>query len=95
MNDHPITAGGPSNPSPASQCPRCGASFVCEYACGNASCWCAALPRVMPIDGEPGGCLCASCLSAEIERRKRVSVVELIREGNAAETTPVTYESKC
>ena len=50
------------------RCPRCGAGFRCGREPGNASCWCAALPNVLPVPaGDAGvGCLCPDCLSAAV-----------------------------
>ncbi|MEK7857518.1 MAG: cysteine-rich CWC family protein [Elusimicrobiota bacterium] len=46
-------------------CARCQATFSCGAEEDAAPCWCAALPRVMPLSD--AGCLCPSCLKAEIE----------------------------
>jgi len=49
-------------------CPRCGKRFHCGANDSPTSCWCAALPNVVPLDGlrENGqtyqGCLCPDCL---------------------------------
>jgi hypothetical protein len=49
-------------------CSRCGESFLCGPAAGKAHCWCADLPRVMPLDFKQD-CLCPACLRSEIESR--------------------------
>jgi hypothetical protein len=46
-------------------CAKCGASFGCG-AKDEKPCWCADLPKVMPL--EEGDCLCPECLKKEISR---------------------------
>jgi hypothetical protein len=50
-------------------CPRCGASFTCGIAAGEAHCWCFDLPNVIWIDDEKvnEGCLCPACLRDAIK----------------------------
>jgi hypothetical protein len=51
-------------------CPACGERFACGAQRGH--CWCAALPRVLPMPGEPDGrCYCPRCLMQRIEDRAR------------------------
>ncbi|MBI3552741.1 MAG: cysteine-rich CWC family protein [Elusimicrobia bacterium] len=45
-------------------CQRCRASFGCGANDAEATCWCAELPPVMPLDD--AGCLCPPCLKGEI-----------------------------
>ncbi|MGQ0792747.1 MAG: cysteine-rich CWC family protein [Deltaproteobacteria bacterium] len=44
-------------------CSLCGEEFQC--GAGGDTCWCAALPRVMPLDFT-GDCLCPRCLERAI-----------------------------
>jgi hypothetical protein len=49
-------------------CPQCGKTFKCGKSAGEAHCWCADLPHVLPVpEGKSEGCLCPTCLSAAIE----------------------------
>ena len=45
-------------------CPRCGAGLRCGMLAGDAGCWCAQLPRVMPVPAAQKGaaCFCPACL---------------------------------
>ena len=56
-------------PNGQKSCSRCGLAFTCGLAAGESSCWCASLPRIMPVDGT-ADCLCPGCLQAEIDRRQ-------------------------
>lgn len=49
-------------------CPKCQAVFVCGKVGEAERCWCAALPRIMPVD-PARGCMCPDCLRREIDRR--------------------------
>jgi hypothetical protein len=51
------------------RCSRCGAGFRCGRESGDPSCWCAALPNVLPVPGSSlgGGCLCPDCLGRAVE----------------------------
>lgn len=51
-----------------STCSRCGATFRCGNIGGDATCWCAALPPVLPPDPK-ATCLCPACLQAEVDAR--------------------------
>lgn len=50
-------------------CAGCGAMFECGRGPGEARCWCADLPQVMPVPDLGAPCLCPACLEKEIERR--------------------------
>ncbi|MCC7310040.1 MAG: cysteine-rich CWC family protein [Sulfuritalea sp.] len=55
-----------------SVCPQCGKAFRCGMECGDAECWCAALPPLMAVPAPAGtgatvpACLCPDCLSARL-----------------------------
>ncbi|MBV8879260.1 MAG: cysteine-rich CWC family protein [Planctomycetaceae bacterium] len=51
-------------------CPGCGAGLVCGLAPGKEHCWCADLPRIMPLPDPAAGCYCPDCLAREIRRRQ-------------------------
>jgi hypothetical protein len=54
-------------PENNSCCARCGAAFACGMKSGEAECWCASLPPLVP---EPGrGCLCRACLENDLSGR--------------------------
>jgi len=53
-----------------SVCPGCGTSVACGAAPGKEHCWCADLPRVMPVPTLGTGCLCPECLRGEVHRRQ-------------------------
>jgi hypothetical protein len=46
------------------RCPQCGTAMTCKPEGG---CWCAELPRVVPMPTDTEGCLCRNCLLAKIE----------------------------
>lgn len=50
-------------------CSECGAAFRCGAAAGEKTCWCFALPQVLPVPqaGEKQGCLCPQCLENRIK----------------------------
>ena len=48
----------------------CGKRFTCDLAAGKERCWCADLPRVMPVPGADAACLCPDCLRKAIDRRE-------------------------
>jgi hypothetical protein len=51
-------------------CAACGAAFHCGFRAGESDCWCAKLPKLMPMPAETGtSCLCETCLRAEIAKR--------------------------
>ena len=57
-------------------CPRCGAGLRCGMLAGDAECWCARLPRVMPVPAAQNGasCFCPACLKQiSDEHRNAVS----------------------
>ncbi|MBC7444847.1 MAG: cysteine-rich CWC family protein [Polaromonas sp.] len=60
-------------------CPRCGADLRCGMAAGDAECWCARLPQVMPVPSAPprqallqssaASCFCPACLKQITDER--------------------------
>ncbi len=48
-------------------CSNCGAAFKCGATEPSGTCWCTALPNVVPIT-EGAGCLCPHCLSVKIKQ---------------------------
>lgn len=44
------------------RCPRCHNSFSCGVSGPEQSCWCAALPHIMPLQAAGSDCLCPACL---------------------------------
>jgi uncharacterized protein len=50
-------------------CPTCGDSNECGTAKGQATCWCFALPHVLPVSETAGRCYCRTCLMREIAAR--------------------------
>jgi len=51
-------------------CAACGTPFHCGFRAGENDCWCAQLPRLIPVPGETDtSCLCDTCLRAEIAKR--------------------------
>jgi uncharacterized protein len=51
-------------------CPGCGTKVGCGAAPGKDHCWCADLPRIMPVPDVGTDCLCPECLRREIARRR-------------------------
>jgi hypothetical protein len=51
-------------------CPGCGEGLDCGRAAGRDRCWCADLPRIMPVPEIGAGCYCPKCLEREIQRRQ-------------------------
>lgn len=47
----------------------CGRQFTCDLAAGKATCWCAALPPVLPVPDAAAACLCPDCLRQAIAVR--------------------------
>jgi len=49
-------------------CPACGSVNDCGMARGEASCWCYAMPHILPITAseEGGRCYCRACLTRVI-----------------------------
>jgi len=55
-------------------CSACGAAFHCGVRAGESCCWCADLPRLMPLPGDAkSSCLCETCLRVEIAKRTPVN----------------------
>jgi hypothetical protein len=55
-------------------CSRCGSSMTCGK--GQSTCWCADLPHIVPMPEQSAGCLCRTCLQAEIDRLEREARVD-------------------
>jgi hypothetical protein len=52
-------------------CPACGGPVDCGMANGEATCWCFALPPVLPVpvDAASARCYCSRCLQRSIAER--------------------------
>jgi hypothetical protein len=50
------------------RCPTCGKDNACGMANGAASCWCFAMPHVLPVSkaDEAARCYCRACLAGVI-----------------------------
>ena len=46
-------------------CSNCGVEFQCGTTENDGSCWCSALPNIVPMP-EVGDCLCPTCLKLRI-----------------------------
>jgi hypothetical protein len=46
-------------------CSNCGVAFECGATEADGSCWCSALPNIVPIS-ENEDCLCPDCLKIKI-----------------------------
>ncbi len=54
------------------KCARCEQEFECGFEEGKSTCWCFALPHVIPLsEDEEEGCLCPDCLKKKIEETTR------------------------
>lgn len=73
MNEDSNVDRGAIDAAPTNCCPRCGKSFTCGMAAGEAICWCVAHP---PIFAVPGGdaadaaCYCPNCLAELVAQRR-------------------------
>lgn len=61
-----------ANGIPTGTCAQCGAPFRCGMEGGDAECWCASLPPLLPVPAastadSAAGCLCPACLQARLE----------------------------
>jgi hypothetical protein len=57
-------------PTGADVCPMCSGANECGMAKGDATCWCFALPHVLPLVGEKESrCYCRTCLTKVIRDR--------------------------
>ena len=56
-------------------CANCGQSFGCGVE-STEGCWCASLPPVFAQPDPARDCLCAQCLSIELEKNQPVPTVE-------------------
>jgi hypothetical protein len=52
-------------------CPGCGSEVACGPAPGQEHCWCAELPRIMPVPQAGIICFCPECLRRNIASRER------------------------
>jgi len=68
-NTRPADRTANDSPVKNSRCARCGGGFHCASIAGGSSCWCAALPNVMPVPGAEALCYCPSCLAELAARR--------------------------
>lgn len=51
----------------AETCPECGARFPCGALAGEDSCWCYAVPNVVPVPADGSArCLCPACLARRV-----------------------------
>ncbi|MDZ4255015.1 MAG: cysteine-rich CWC family protein [Sulfuritalea sp.] len=60
--------------APTSVCAQCGAQFRCGMEAGDAQCWCASLPPLLPLPAPvegaaPATCLCPACLRQKLAAR--------------------------
>ena len=51
-----------------SRCTACGVAFECGRENRAPTCWCAELPRIMPLELQEA-CLCPVCLKARLRER--------------------------
>jgi len=51
-------------------CPGCSDRLECGRAAGKDHCWCADLPRIMPVPEVGTGCYCPRCLDGQIRARQ-------------------------
>ena len=66
-----------------SVCSQCSATFGCGNESGADACWCASLPRILPLDfDEP--CLCPRCLKRRIRERIEAFVATVTPQNAAA-----------
>jgi hypothetical protein len=49
-----------------SLCAKCGTAFSCGMIAGETHCWCADLPKLIPLDANADACFCPACLKQEI-----------------------------
>ncbi|MDA8257625.1 MAG: cysteine-rich CWC family protein [Betaproteobacteria bacterium] len=58
---------------PTGTCARCGAPFRCGMEAGDAECWCAGMPPLLPVPAASAavGCLCPACLQARLEQARQ------------------------
>jgi Cysteine-rich CWC len=54
-------------------CPSCGSENDCGMAKGEATCWCFAMPHLLPVSAadEAARCYCRACLTQLIAERTR------------------------
>jgi hypothetical protein len=50
-------------------CPTCGDASGCGMTKGETTCWCFALPHVMPLNENVERCFCRDCLMRLIAER--------------------------
>ena len=55
-------------------CPQCGEPVACGNVNGCETCWCANLPKMMPMPDDPDTqCLCEKCLRERIEENQKAA----------------------
>jgi uncharacterized protein len=60
-------SGESARPEPRETCPECGARFPCGALAGDDSCWCQAVPNVVPVPlSADARCLCPACLARRV-----------------------------
>lgn len=60
----------PSRAAGRAACPECGRPNQCGAEQGDGTCWCFALPHVLPLaDTASSACFCPDCARARIARR--------------------------
>jgi hypothetical protein len=62
-------------------CPSCGSENDCGMAKGEATCWCFAMPHLLPVSAadEAARCYCRACLTQLIAERTRSGTLLLER----------------
>jgi hypothetical protein len=48
------------------RCAKCGEEFGCGLQQNDGACWCADLPKIVPLTGPNQDCLCPECLKREV-----------------------------
>ncbi|MDK9713060.1 MAG: cysteine-rich CWC family protein [Sulfuritalea sp.] len=76
-SDSPGAMNAAVSPAPTNVCPQCGAQFRCGMEGGDATCWCASLPPLLPVPPKSAGivpaasCLCPACLATRLDSAAR------------------------
>jgi hypothetical protein len=67
--DCAMTGVQPDKSRKAHACPACGSTVECGMANGDDTCWCSALPHVLPVANTGDArCYCRACLQALIRK---------------------------